>query len=103
MISVITAIIACLLSIIGFIASWMKTVAAKAKTEQSFINALDRIEKQRASDMEIQTLKLTSVSEKLHEHIFVNAKEHDDFRRVLDTINEIKTMLARLEERSFKD
>lgn len=103
MVSTVTAITACVLSVVGFFASWMKTVAAKAKTEQSFINALERIEKQRTSDMEIQTLKLTSVSEKLHEHIFVNAKEHDDFKKVFDTINDIKTMLARLEERSCKD
>jgi hypothetical protein len=103
MVGIITAIIACIISVAGFVGSWIKTISAKAKTEQSFISALDRIEKQRCSDMEIQTLKLTAVSEKLHEHIFVNNKEHDDFKKVFDTINDIKTMLARLEERSIKD
>ena len=94
-------------SVIGFLIMIARLIYSKAKTEERIQSAIATIEKQRCSDMEIQVLKMTNLSERLFEHIGTNDRDHNDFSRMFTTIesslHEIQKGIAVLEERSCKD
>lgn len=97
----------CLIGVMSFALSRLEAVKDRAKIEQAAKDKFEAIEKQRLNDMELISLKMTAISERLYEHIGANTKEHDELKRVSASIEEkfreIMATLARLEERSCRE
>ena len=89
-ISTIISIIILIITLIGFFGSWWKIAKNAGEQKSEIDNRIKSVCDKHQSDMETAELKRQYLSEQLHNHINDNEKDHAQFFKMNEDLNEIK-------------